>query len=272
MSSQDVVHRAHPSPTDVRWSGVSVDLGTHRVVHDLDLHVPGGSWMTIIGPNGAGKTTLLGSLAGTVPYHGTIDIGSHDGASIGHRERSRLLAVVPQHPVIPPGLTVFDYALLGRSPHQGMRFSASADDHQRVAAGLDRLDLTDFAQRSVESLSGGERQRVVLARTLVQNAPVLVLDEPTSFLDLGHQMDVLELIAELRAERSLTVVCTLHDLTVAGQFADRIAVMDSGRLVEHGTPETILTPEMISRHWGVDVRTEVHDDATVSVSVRRRTH
>ncbi len=270
MSSQDA-HRVHPSPTDVQWSGVAVDLGTRRVVHEFNLHVPGGSWMTIIGPNGAGKTTLLRCLAGTVPHHGTIDIGSHEGSGIGHRERSRLLAVVPQHPVIPPGLSVFDYALLGRSPHQGMRFSASADDHRRTAAVLDRLDLAEFAGRPVESLSGGERQRVVLARALVQDAPVLVLDEPTSFLDMGHQMDVLELIAELRAERCLTVVCTLHDLTVAGQFADRIAVVDSGRLIKHGTPETILTPEMISRHWGVDVRTEVHDDATVSVSVRRRT-
>jgi len=271
MSSQDL-HRAHPSPTDVRWSGVSVDLGAHRVVHDLDLYVPGGSWMTIIGPNGAGKTTLLRSLAGTIPHHGTIDIGAYGGAGIGHRERARLLAVVPQHPVIPPGLSVFDYALLGRSPHQGMRFSASADDHRRAIAVLDRLDLVDFTGRPVDSLSGGERQRVVLARALVQDAPVLVLDEPTSFLDLGHQIDVLELIAGLRVERCLTVVCTLHDLTVAGQFADRIAVMDSGRLVEHGTPETVLTPELISRHWGVDVRTEVHDDSSVSVSVRRRTH
>ncbi len=270
MNSQDV-YQAYPSPTDVQWSCVSVDRGTNRVVHDFNLRVPGGSWMTIIGPNGAGKTTVLGSLAGTIPYHGTIDIGPHDGAGIGHRERSRLLAVVPQHPVIPPGLSVFNYALLGRSPHQGIRFSASADDHRQAAAVLDRLDLADFARRPVGSLSGGERQRVVLARALVQDAPVLVLDEPTSFLDLGHQMDVLELIAELRAERCLTVICTLHDLTVAGQFADRIAVMDSGRLVKDGTPETILTSEMISRHWGVDVRTEVHDDATVSMSVLRRT-
>ncbi len=265
------MHRADPSPTGVRWSGVSVDLETHRVVHDLDLQVPGGSWTTIIGPNGAGKTTLLRSLAGTIPYRGTIEIGASAGTRVGHRERSRLLAVVPQHPVIPPGLSVFDYALLGRAPHQGMRFSASVDDHLQVGTVLHRLNLADFAGRPVEALSGGERQRVVLARALVQDAPVLVLDEPTSFLDLGHQMDVLELIAGLRVERCLTVVCTLHDLTVAGQFADRIAIMNSGRLVEHGTPEMTLTPELISKYWGVNVRTEVHDDATVSVSVRRKT-
>ncbi len=261
---------SHPEPLDIRWTGVSVNLGGQRVVDDLDLLVEGGSWTTIIGPNGAGKTTLLRSLAGTVPHLGTIDIGPDDGAGLGRRERARRLAVVPQHPVVPPGLDVFDYALLGRSPHQGMRFAPSARDREQATAVLDRLDLNGFAHRFVESLSGGERQRAVVARALVQDAPVLVLDEPTSFLDLGHQMDVLELIAELRTERSLTVVCTLHDLTVVGQFADRIAVMNAGRLAEHGTPGEVLTPTVISRHWGVDVRTEVHEDDSVSVSVRRR--
>jgi iron complex transport system ATP-binding protein len=258
------------APLDVRWSGVSVDLGGRQVVDDLDLLVEGGSWTTIIGPNGAGKTTLLRALSGTAPYRGTITIGPDEGVGLGRRERARRLAVVPQHPVIPPGLDVFDYALLGRSPHQGVRFAASEDDRRRTSAVLERLGLTDFAHRFVDSLSGGERQRVVVARALVQDAPVLVLDEPTSFLDLGHQMDVLELIAELRAERSLTVVCTLHDLTVVGQFADRIAVLDDGHLAEHGTPGEVLTPSVISRYWGVDVRTEIHDDTSVSVSVRRR--
>ena len=261
---------SHPEPVDIRWTGVSVDLGGQRVVDDLDLLVEGGSWTTIIGPNGAGKTTLLRSLAGTVPHLGTIDIGPDDGAGLRRRERAQRLAVVPQHPVVPPGLDVFDYALLGRSPHQGIRFAPSERDREQTAAILERLNLTGFSHRFVESLSGGERQRVVVARALVQDAPVLVLDEPTSFLDLGHQMDVLELIAELRTERSLTVVCTLHDLTVVGQFADRIAVMDTGRLAEHGTPGEVLTPTVISRHWGVDVRTEVHEDDSVSVSVRRR--
>ena len=258
------------APLDIRWSGVSVDLGGRQVVDNLDLLVEGGSWTTIIGPNGAGKTTLLRALAGTVPHRGTITIGPDDGVGLGRRERARRLAVVPQHPVIPPGLDVFDYALLGRSPHQGVRFATSEDDRRRTSAVLERLGLNDFAHRFVDSLSGGERQRVVVARALVQDAPVLVLDEPTSFLDLGHQMGVLELIAELRAERSLTVVCALHDLTVVGQFADRIAVLDDGHLAEHGTPGEVLTPSVISRYWGVDVRTEIHDDASVSVSVRRR--
>ena len=167
-------------------------------------------------------------------------------------------------------MQVFDYALLGRSPYQGLRFSASAKDRRSTDAVLDRLDLTPFSNRAVDSLSGGERQRVVVARALVQETPVLVLDEPMSFLDLGHQLEVLELVAELRAERDLTVIGSLHDLSVVGQFADRIAVLDAGRLVADGRPAEILTPKLIARHWGVDARTEVDSEGAVTVTVRRR--
>ena len=254
----------------VAWSGVSVDLGGRTVVDCVDLEVAAGSWTTVVGPNGAGKTTLLRALAGTVAHSGTVRVGPARTPEPSGRNRARLLAVVPQHPVIPPGMQVFDYALLGRSPHQGLRFSASATDRRTTAAVLDRLDLTPFSDRAVDSLSGGERQRVVVARALVQETPVLVLDEPTSFLDLGHQLEVLELVAELRAERDLTVIGSLHDLSVVGQFADRIAVLDAGRLVADGRPAEILTPELIARHWGVDARTEVDDEGAVTVTVHRR--
>ena len=210
------------------------------------------------------------TLAGTLPYTGTVRIGDDDASGIQNRERSRRLAVVPQHPVIPPGIGVFDYALLGRSPHQGLRFSASEMDRSRTIEVLQRLELDDFVDRSVDTLSGGERQRVVVARALVQDTPILVLDEPTSFLDLGHQLEVLELIAELRTERSLTVVSTLHDLTVVGQFADRIAVLDGGRLITHGIPAEVITPGIIADHWGVHAHTKVDEDGSVTVTVRRR--
>ena len=254
----------------VAWSEVSVDLGGRTVVDCVDLEVAAGSWTTVVGPNGAGKTTLLRALAGTVAYSGTVRVGPARTSEPSGRNRARLLAVVPQHPVIPPGMQVFDYALLGRSPHQGLRFSASATDRRATATVLDRLDLTPFSNRAVDSLSGGERQRVVVARALVQETPVLVLDEPTSFLDLGHQLEVLELVAELRAERNLTVVGSLHDLSVVGQFADRIAVLDAGQLVADGRPAEILTSELIARHWGVDARTEVDEEGAVTVTVHRR--
>jgi len=155
--------RAADCSVQVAWSDVSVVLGNRTVLEGFDLSVTGGSWLVVIGPNGAGKTSLMRTLAGTLPYTGTVRIGDDDASGIQNRERARRLAVVPQHPVIPPGIGVFDYALLGRSPHQGLRFSASEMDRSRTLEVLQRLELDDFVDRSVDTLSGGERQRVVVA-------------------------------------------------------------------------------------------------------------
>jgi iron complex transport system ATP-binding protein len=262
----------------IEVQGVSVVLGGASVLHRIDLDVAQGEWLALLGPNGAGKTTLVRALAGTVRHTGSVRIAEPDaGARRGHgrtvsgpRDRARRIAVVPQTPVIPPGITAFEYVLLGRTPHQGLRLHASLDDRRRSLAVLQRLDLEAFAQRDVGTLSGGERQRVVLARALVADAPVLVLDEPTAALDLGHQFEILELLAELQQERGLTVVTTLHDLGVAGQFGDRLAVLHEGRLVAHGTPAAVLTSEGIGRWWGVDATCTVDADGRVDVTVRRR--
>jgi iron complex transport system ATP-binding protein len=258
------------SPPAIAWHGVGVALGGARLLDDVHLDVPAGSWLSLIGPNGAGKTTLVRTLGGTLAHDGDVLLHGRRAAELSVRDRARALAVVPQHPVIPPGLPVFDYVLLGRSPHQGMRRSSSLQDRRRAYAVLQRLGLDDFSGRRVDTLSGGERQRVVLARALVQDTDLLVLDEPTAALDVGHQLDVLELIADLRTERELTVVTTVHDLSVAGQFADRVAVLAGGRLVASGTPPEVLTPEVIAAHWGVEAACEVDDDGAVTVTVRRR--
>lgn len=254
----------------IEWHGVTVRLGGRAVVDDVTLDVPAGSWLSLIGPNGAGKTTLIRTLGGTLPHEGDLRLGGHAVADLGVRERARAVAVVPQHPLIPPGLQVFDYVLLGRSPYQNLRCAPSRHDRRLAFAVLQRLGLDGFVARRVDTLSGGERQRVVLARALVQDTPVLVLDEPTTALDVGHQLEVLELIADLREERGLSVVTTVHDLSVAGQFADAVAVLADGRLVDAGAPRDVLTPELIGRHWGVDATCDVDAGGAVTVTVRRR--
>ena len=254
---------------------VSVVLDGTRVLDRVDLEVAEGEWLALLGPNGAGKTTLVRALSGTVRHTGHVALGRGpasdrtDGRR-SPRERARRIAVVPQTPLIPPGITAFEYVLLGRSAHQGLRLSASLEDRRRSLAVLQRLDLERFVDRDLGSLSGGERQRVVLARALVAEAPVLMLDEPTAALDLGHQFEILELLAELQQERGLTVITTLHDLGVAGQFGDRLAVLHEGRLVAHGTPAEVLTADAIGRWWGVDAVCSVDDAGRVDVTVRRR--
>jgi iron complex transport system ATP-binding protein len=248
--------------------GVGVTLGGQPILQDVDLRVTAGEWLALLGPNGAGKTTLVRAVSGTVRHRGEVLLGGQ--RPLRPRERAKHVAVVPQIPVVPPGITVFEYVLLGRTPHQGMRLSASLDDRRRSLAVLQRLDLERFIARELASLSGGERQRVVLARAVVADAPVLVLDEPTTALDLGHQLEILELLAELQREAGLTIVTTLHDLSVAGQFGDRVAVLHEGRLVAHGSPAEVLTSETIGRWWGVDARTAVDEAGRVSVVVRRR--
>ena len=260
--------------TALRAEGISVTLDGVRVLDGVDLSVAPGEWLALLGPNGAGKTTLVRALSGTVRHTGTVAFAGAtgmDGRSTSRpRERARRVAVVPQTPIIPPGITAFEYVLLGRTPHQGLRLAASIDDRRRTLAVLQRLDLERFAQRDLATLSGGERQRVVLARALVADAPLLVLDEPTAALDLGHQFEILELLAELQQERGLTVITTLHDLGVAGQFGDRLAVLHEGRLVAEGTPAEVLTSERIGRWWGVSADVETDAAGRVSVTVRRR--
>jgi iron complex transport system ATP-binding protein len=244
-------------------SGLTVDLGNQRILDGVDLDVDAGEWITIIGPNGAGKTTMLRSLLGTVEHTGTIELdGTQPTKPI---ERARRLAYVPQSPVIPGGMLVGDYVLLGRTPHRGV-FGRDSDTDCNIALDvLTRLDLADFTMREVGSLSGGERQRVVLARALAQQADIVLLDEPTTALDLGHQQDVLDLVESLRRDRGLTVVATLHDLTLAARYGDRIAVLSGGRIVETGPPSAVLTAATIAEHFGATVRIIDDPDGPVIV-------
>jgi iron complex transport system ATP-binding protein len=233
---------------------VSVRLGERAVLEGVSLRVAAGCWTTLIGPNGAGKTTLLRAVGGATAYAGSATLGGREVAGLPTRARARALAHVPQEPLLPADMTVGEYVLLGRSPHLGMLGRPGRADREAAAAAIARLDLGRLAERRLEALSGGERQRAVLARTLAQDAPVLLLDEPTTALDIGRQQEVLELIAALRDERGLTVLGAMHDLTLAGQYADRLALLDGGRIVAQGSAGEVLTEPLIGRHYRARVR------------------
>jgi iron complex transport system ATP-binding protein len=233
---------------------VAVTLGGRAVVDGVTLAVDRGGWLMVIGPNGAGKSTLLRALAGLLAHSGTITLDGTEPRSLAARARARLLALVPQSPLLPADMTVAEYVLLGRTAHLGPLGRPGAGDRRAAAEAVDRLDLGGLAARRLEALSGGERQRAVLARAVAQAAPLLVLDEPTAALDVGRQQEVLEVVSELRAERGLTVVGAMHDLTLAGQYADELALLDGGRVVAHGRPGEVLTEELIGRHYRASVR------------------
>jgi iron complex transport system ATP-binding protein len=253
----------------IRLDDVSIRRGARRVVERAAFAVGAGEWVCVIGPNGAGKSTLLAALAGLVPFEGRIEIDGRPLGSLGRRERARRVAIVPQQPVIPEGLRVADYVLLGRAPYLGPFGAEHPSDVEVVRSVLDRLELWWAAGRRLDALSGGELQRVVLARALAQRAPVLLLDEPTTGLDLGHQQRVLELVFSLRETDGLTVVSALHDLTIAGQFAERFVLLDAGRVVADGSREEVLRADVIERHYGARVRVLVGaDGGTIVVPMR----
>ena len=237
----------------VRVRDLDVSLGGRPVLKGVSLDVPAGSWTAVIGPNGAGKSTLLRAVLGLVASHGEIGVAGQDVQRLKPRQRARMVAYAAQSPNLPAGMTVFDYTLLGRSPYIPHLGRESARDRAITGEVLDRLDLAGFAARTLDHLSGGERQRVVLARALAQQTSVLLLDEPTTALDIGHQQQVLELVDQLRLSDELTVVTTIHDLTLAGQYADALVLISEGRVAAAGAPGKVLTRAVVERHFGARV-------------------
>jgi iron complex transport system ATP-binding protein len=249
---------------------VVVELDGARIVDGVSLRVPQGEWLTIVGPNGAGKTTLLRAIAGLSAAAGDIAVDGTALRTLHARARAQLIAFVPQTPVIPIGITVLDYVLLGRTPHISYFGTEQASDLEAAGEALELLDLVRFAPRELASLSGGELQRVLLARAIAQQAPVVLLDEPNTALDIGHQQDVLDVIDRLRHERDLTVVSTMHDLTLAGLYAHRLVLLSAGRVVAEGDPATVLTEDNLERYYGARVRVIHEEGGLVVVPQRHR--
>jgi iron complex transport system ATP-binding protein len=252
----------------IELRNVSVRFGSVDAVSDVSLTVETGEWMALIGPNGAGKTSVLRAMCRLVGFGGDIELDGRNIRQMSRREVARVIAFVPQTPVTPLELTVAEYVLLGRTPYLAYLGDEGRDDRLAAQRALDRLQLRPFADRALGSLSGGERQRAVLARALAQEAPILLLDEPTSALDLGHQQQALELVDTLRREDGLTVVAAMHDLSLASQFADRLLLLDGGRVAADGPPAAVLSEERISAHFGASVRI-VESDGGLYVLPRR---
>jgi len=255
--------------TALAASDVTVALDRNQVVSTVSCAVRSGGWLALLGPNGAGKSTLIRAIAGLVAYTGTVTLDAVDTRTMNARERAKVIAYVPQEPVLPPDLTVGQYVLLGRTPHLGYLATPGRHDRERARAAMERLDVTRFAARRLARLSGGERQRAVLARALASEPQVLLLDEPTSMLDVGHEQQVLELVDSLRKDNGLTVISTLHDLTVAGQYADTLVLLDGGQVVAAGSPAAVLTKPLIESVYAARVIVITGSDGHPVVAPRR---
>lgn len=255
--------------TSLAFVDVSVKYGSSVAVQGFTDTVRPGEWLCLIGPNGAGKSSLLRSAAGLVKHEGGILV---DGSPLHlrtSRRRAALVAHVPQSPSMPEDMTAAEYVLLGRNPYVGYFGNESKHDRMMVARVVERLDLEEFAERRLGTLSGGERQRLVIARALAQEAPIMLLDEPTSALDIGHQQQALELVDSLRREHGFTVVSAMHDLTLAGLYSDRLALLHQGHCVAAGPAEQVLKAETLSEFYGVSVTVHHEPDGTVVVVPRR---
>ncbi len=249
-------------------AGATVSFNGATILDDVTFVVDPGSWVGLIGPNGAGKTTILRCFSAAVAAQGRVEVGARPVGAMDATEVARAVAVVPQHPTLPEGMRVIDYVLLGRTPHRGPMSSESEHDLSVVHEVLGVLDLESFAGRSVSTLSGGELQRAVIGRALAQETPVLLLDEPTTGLDIGRQQEVMELVDELRRERWLTVLSALHDLTIAGQFPDSLVLVSAGRVAATGTAREVLTEGAIEEHYRASVRVIDDERGVVVIPLR----
>ncbi|MEU4740306.1 ABC transporter ATP-binding protein [Actinosynnema sp. NPDC023658] len=234
---------------------LSVGYGERLVVSDLDLDVLSGSVTAVIGPNGCGKSTLLRALGRLLPARsGSVLL---DGERIDRtptREVAKVLAMLPQSPQAPEGLTVAELVARGRHPHQAWYRQWSPEDEAAVASALEMTGMAELAGQTVDELSGGQRQRAWISMALAQGTDLLLLDEPTTYLDLAHQIDVLDLVQRLHRESGRTVVMVLHDLNLAARYADRLVAMKDGRIVVSGPPADVLTEANLLEVFGLDAR------------------
>ena len=232
--------------------GLALGYGDRRIVEGLDIAIPPGRFTVIVGANACGKSTLLRGLARLLaPAAGTVLLDGRSIHAMSTREVATRLGVLPQTPVAPDAITVADLVGRGRYPHQGWFRHWRAEDDKAVAEALAATDTLDLAGRQVDELSGGQRQRVWIAMALAQRTDLLLLDEPTTFLDINHQVEVLDLLTDLVRRDGRTVVAVLHDLNLASRYADHLVAMRGGRILAEGAPPDVVTPRVIEEVFGI---------------------
>ncbi|MFW3172109.1 ABC transporter ATP-binding protein [Geodermatophilus sp. CPCC 206100] len=256
-AATSTLHPPTPADGPVRLAAESVSLAYDErvVVRDLDLQLTDGSFTAIVGPNGCGKSTLLRALGRLLrPAQGQVLLDGRAITRTPTREVAKVLGLLPQTPVAPEGLTVGDLVARGRHPHQTWLKQWSSGDEAAVAEALAWTDMSELADRPVDALSGGQRQRAWISMALAQGTDLLLLDEPTTYLDLSHQIDVLELVQRLHTERGRTVVVVLHDLNLAARYAQRLVAMKDGVLVASGAPAEVLTEQLLADVFDLEAR------------------
>lgn len=253
-------------------TGLTVGFGARTVIDGLDLRIRTGVITALIGPNASGKSTLLGALARLLsPTAGSVLLDGSDIGSMPTRQVARRLGILPQAPVAPDGITVAELVRRGRHPHR--RFGAQRpEDDLIVASALLRAGVGELADRGVDTLSGGQRQRVWIAMALAQQTPVLLLDEPTSSLDIAHQVEVLDLLMDLQRDEGKTIVIVLHDLNQAAHYASTLVVLSEGAVVAAGPPTEVITESLVERVFGVPNRVIADPDTGSPLVLPRGRH
>lgn len=223
------------------------------IVKELNMHIPKGKITSIIGANGCGKSTILKAVGRILkPKKGLVHLSGQDISKLSTKEIAKKMAILPQNPTAPSGLTVSELVAYGRFPHQKGFGNLTEEDKRIVKWALDATKLSEFERREVDTLSGGQRQRVWIAMALAQQTDLILLDEPTTYLDLAHQLEVLKLLYELNRSQKCTIVMVLHDLNLAARFSDYIIAIKKGAIIKYGTPEEVMTPEVLRKTFNIN--------------------
>ncbi|MFE0508012.1 ABC transporter ATP-binding protein [Peribacillus butanolivorans] len=236
----------------INTQSLSLGYGEKLIINEMNIEIPHGEITVFIGANGCGKSTLLRSVARLLkPQSGSVLLEGKAISSMSSKDVARKMAILPQSPIAPEGLTVYQLVKQGRYPYQSWLKQWSSLDEEKVQKAIEAANLTELRDRAVDELSGGQKQRAWIAMTLAQDTDIILLDEPTTYLDMAHQIDILDLLFDLNESENRTIVMVLHDLNLACRYADNLVALKDGAIYDQGRPEDIITPEMVHQVFGM---------------------